>query len=87
MRQDVTIKSDQEKAIAALERAIKACEKAEVYLWDDYGCIGALDGRVVVSVCPDDSYDEELPESEIYTIHSPAWHPAVADDQNLVKYR
>jgi hypothetical protein len=87
MENDYAITSGQGKAFRNLMRAFKKCEDAGLYVWDNYGTISAVDGRVVRSVCSDASYGEELNDLHVSYFNSKCWHSSNADDQLYVMRR
>ena len=76
----------QEAAVKELEAALRKCNRAGVYLWDDYGSIRAVNGRVVRHISPDDSYGEMLDRSQVYDVSTPkCWHSSNSDDTLYVQ--
>lgn len=68
---DYSLTDPQKKAFVALERAFIRCLKEKVLIWDDYGVISAVNGKIVRSVDPDGSLDQELDRSMVSTILEP----------------
>ncbi len=82
---DYSLTTEQEKAFNALRRAFKRCKKENIYLWDNYGTISAVNGGIVHGVCPDSSYDAPLDDSMV-SISTECNLSANADDSLFVLF-
>ncbi len=89
MAKDYFLTSEQTKAVESLQRALKKCDKANVYLWDNSDTITAVNGNVVSGIMPKDKHwHEDLgPEMEeqIATIlFAKCWKGSNVDDTQYV---
>ena len=42
----------QQRVFARLEKAVRACQAANIFLWDDYGTLSAVNGEIVNDIIP-----------------------------------
>lgn len=77
----------QMEALDELKAALAKCSRAKVYLWDDYGTISAVNGRVVKAVTSDDQHhDAKLDGSQVVRLGKPGcWHSSNSDDQLYIE--
>lgn len=83
---DYSLTPEQKKAFKALERAFKKCDALNIYTWDDYGSISAVNGEVVSHVCPDNGYEAEIDNSMVSWFSPKGYDGANADDQLYVNF-
>jgi len=83
---DYSLTPEQEKALAALERAFKRCIKENVYVWSNYGTVSAVNGNIIRGISPDPSYEEKLDDSMV-SIVSEVNLGDNADDQLYILYQ
>lgn len=83
---DYSLTPKQCKKFAQLKRAFTECEKAGLYVWDDYGKISAVNGLVVKQVCPDESYDARLEDDSVSMFYPRCWGSSNADDPLFVSF-
>ena len=82
---DYSLTPKQAIAFEQLKRVIEKCRKDNIYLWDDYGVISAVNGNIVSCVAPDPNLDETLDEDMISCISSQCWNGSNSDDPLYVK--
>ena len=83
----VKLSERQQKAVASLRRALKRCEDEEVYLWDDYGVIGAANGSFVRTIAPDSGLDTPLNPDDTEILIYDGWYGATPDDPLYVGWK
>ncbi len=76
---------DQKKALAQLKRAFTACEKAGLYVWDNYGTISAVNGKNITGITTDARCGELLDQVNTQGFNSKVWGSANADDPLYVQ--
>ena len=64
-RKHIALTKKQIEAVGLLAKALWACEEQDVYLWDNYGDICAVNGRNVSVVASDPSLDDPLEDYAI----------------------
>ena len=84
---DYSLTPEQEKAFSQLKRAFNKCDKLNVIVWDDYGHISAVNGKIVYAPSPDESYEEPLDHSLVSDFTSKAWNDSNADDPLFVNFK
>jgi len=84
---DYSLTLEQEKAFKSLKRAFKKCSEAHVIVWDDYGHISAVNGKIVYTPSPDEGYEEPLDSSLVSDFTSKAWNDSNADDPLFVNFK
>lgn len=85
--------AEQDKAVDALERALKKCAEAGVYLWDNYGTISAVNALTISSIVTSDHGEpldhDQVRELRFFTSKGtgglPLWRAANADDALFVE--
>lgn len=84
---DYSLTSEQEKAFRALERALKKCKNSKIILWDNYGTISAVNGKIVCPPVPDSGCGELLDDMMVTTALSKGcWYGSNADDDLFVEF-
>lgn len=83
--QSYELTSKQQKAFAQLKRAFKACEKANVYVWSNYGTISAVNGNIIKHIGPNDPLGESLNYTYVSSIFGYSLGDN-ADDALYVEY-
>lgn len=90
MEKDYSLTESQKKAFRALARAVKRCEKENIYLWDNYGSLTAVNGDVVLSIHPVELSHDDFPELEhnlTSVINSKNWYAGNSDDPLCVEFK
>lgn len=89
MANDYELTPTQAKAFASLERAMRKCKAAGVYLWDDYGTISAVNGRKLNAVTTNPKDTERLDDAMVTRMpgsaSSKCWRGSNADDALFVE--
>lgn len=87
MKKDTRLTPEQRKVFANLKRAFTACEKAGIYLWDNYGSVSAVNGRVVNMISTDNRCGEFFDQDGLDYWSPENWHGSNADDSLYVDYK
>ena len=81
------LSNKQQSSVYFLARALESCVRNNVYLWDDYGLISAVNGNWILDIRADDLLDEILDDSIVDVLPSSCWHGSNADDNLFVKLK
>lgn len=86
MEKDVSLTHEQKKAFLSLKRAFEKCSKSGVYVWDNYGRISAVNGKIVQEVNTGGGYDDILDDTAYVSFFPSCLGNSVSDDKLFVVY-
>jgi len=84
--EDYSLTPEQEKAFKALERAFNKCASLNIYTWDNYGSISAVNSDVINHVCPDNSYEALIDDDMVSWFSPKKYYGSSSDDQLYVNF-
>jgi hypothetical protein len=84
MMADYRLTPKQKAAFEQLDKAIKRCMEADVYMWIDYTALCAVNGSVVSFVAPDSTIGDPLDRDQLEMVDG-VFFDANADDGLYVK--
>ncbi len=90
LTKDISLTPKQQIAFNNLRKAIEQCKKTKILLWDNYGKISGVNGRVVKIIAPDvldESVEIQDDLAMIAEIRSICWKGSNADDPLEVRYK